>query len=693
MAVPIVSQARTPGLAARAATGNHEGFSVAISGSYAVVGAPGTNNNTGTASVYQWIHQGGVNPWRKVATLPDPRGAKNDGYAWAVAINSTTSATYVAIGGNEQNGKPDVVYIYEGSGKTWHLQSTLFDPDGQSADMFGAAMAISSTVLAVGAPAVNGSSGIVYIYKRSGQSWTQQATETDPGDAANDLFGRSVSTAGNEVLAGAVGTAYVFTNASGHAWTLTAVLRNPGSANDNFGYAASLDTTTVVIGAPGGVPGTPIGSPLSAGAAYVFTKKGSAWSTPKKLTMPAGIKGDEFGISANETADGLLIGMPVYGTVNCGTAFTFALINGAWVFQKQVLNPTCTKGDRFGFSAAISGVLGIIGAPDANSGAGAVFFPALPPASPEATLRDPGGRGDPAVAFNRDGSILATGDLDGHTYLWDIASRTVTADLRDPNGQGVFAAAFSPDFTTLAVGTDNSQFNNGVVYLWNSSSGTLTATLDDPGTGGMGALAFTVDGTIIAVGDNNGSTYLWDVPIGTLLTELRAPTSQHDTGEALSPNGTTLAVADYSGSTYLWDVPTGTLLATLSDPGGQNVNGVAFSPDGTTLATADTNGSAYLWNVASGTLIATLRDPVSKSLKGVEFIHNGADIAVASTNKTRTESGICVWNVATRSLIATFHDPGSNGIYRLASSPDGRTIAVGDVNGHVYLWDMSWLDS
>jgi hypothetical protein len=240
---PSVAAGASPTVAA---TGNQQGFSVAVSGNTAVVGAPGANNHSGIAHI--WERGGGGQPWQQVVTLTDPRKASNDDYGWAVAVFSTNTATYVAIGGNEQNGKPDVVYVYEGSGKTWHRQARLFDSDGHSKDMFGSAMAISSTVLVVGAPAVSGNSGTVYIYKRSGQQWNQQATVTDPGDTSQDLFGRSVSTSGNEVLAGAVDTAYIFTNASGHSWTQTVVLRNPGSPKDNFGYGVYLDATTATIG-------------------------------------------------------------------------------------------------------------------------------------------------------------------------------------------------------------------------------------------------------------------------------------------------------------------------------------------------------------------------------------------------------------------------------------------------------------
>jgi hypothetical protein len=349
------------------------GFSVAISGNTAVVGAPGMAKDAGTAYIYEREGE----RWRREATLPDPRGAPHDDYAWAVAISDAGTRTYVAVGGNDTNGDPDRVYIYEGSGKRWHREATLDDPGGHSKDMYGESMAISGTTLVVSAPCIDDNMGDIYIYERFGQQWTMQAAETDPAAKPDDLFGRSASTSGNRVLVGAVDVAYVYTNTRKFGWQLTAVLHNPGTKKDNFGTGAYLEGSTAVIGAPGGVQGTPIDSPLSSGATYIFTMTGKTWSKPEKLTPPAGAQGDEFGYAVAATSKNLVIGMPLYGKVSCGTSFVYVLSGRKWLERRQLLNRNCTQGDAFGFSVALSASTGVIGAPNAENGKGAAYFRSL----------------------------------------------------------------------------------------------------------------------------------------------------------------------------------------------------------------------------------------------------------------------------------------------------------------------------
>jgi hypothetical protein len=347
-------------------TGNQLGHSVAISGNFAVASAPGTNNDTGLANF--WQHEGGG--WQQVLTLPDPRRAEDDYFAWAVAVSSTKSGTYAAIGGNDSNGKPDRVYIYTGSGTSWDLQATIDDPGTSYKDMYGDNLAISPSTLVVGASCGEANSGAAYIYHHDGSRWVLQDSILDPRATADDFFGQAVAVSGNRVMIGAVGWTYVYTYTSGQGWTRTATIANPGPSGDSFGQSVALSGTgtTAVITAPGVPP---------VGAAYVYDLSGTTWARQQELTEPGG---GEFGWAAAMSGSELLVGMPIGGQPNCGTAFAYKLSGTKFTLQEPVADPdaSCATGDEFGYSVALSGTYGVYGAPGANNGQGANYELPLP---------------------------------------------------------------------------------------------------------------------------------------------------------------------------------------------------------------------------------------------------------------------------------------------------------------------------
>jgi hypothetical protein len=355
---------------------NLQGFDVAVSGNTAVVAAPGTSELAGSAYIYE---RSGSH-WARAATLLDPRDTKDDLYAYAVAISATKAGTYVAIGGNNNNGNQDLVYVYTGSGRKWHLQAKIPDPGSTYEDMFGDSLAVTADILVVGASCRNSDSGGGYIYERLGPDWVLQATKIDPLGHENDEFGYSVAVSGTRVLIGAAHLAYLYTQKDGHEWPRTAELKNPGTATSNFGVSVALSGSTVVVGAPGGALNSPVPPPRTAGAAYVFTRHGATWSKPVKLTAPRADPGDEFGYSVATADSTMLIGMPFYtqGKVNCGTAFVFGLAHGVWREKTRLADQHCGSGDQFGFSVAMSGSTGLFGAPYTQADAGAWYARSLP---------------------------------------------------------------------------------------------------------------------------------------------------------------------------------------------------------------------------------------------------------------------------------------------------------------------------
>jgi serine/threonine protein kinase len=314
-----------------------------------------------------------------------------------------------------------------------------------------------------------------------------------------------------------------------------------------------------------------------------------------------------------------------------------------------------------------------------------------PPSRPEAALHDPGGKNVFGVVFSSN-TGLATGDSNGRTYLWNVATDKLLATLRDPKSNGVNGVAFSPNSNSFATADAS-----GSVYLWNAGTGKLTATLANVSAKGNDSIAFSPDGGFVAVGDGDGSTSLWDVATGHITSapsaSLHDPAGKSVYGIAFSPNGSYIAAGDTNGRSYLWNVATGKLVRTFRDPDSHGLYDVAFSPDGSMLAVSDTAtssgaGVVYLWNVASGKLTATLQSFDDSDFGDIAFSPNGRYLAAAST-----DGNLNLWNVVTGKLLGRLPGTSGQNLIGVAFSPNGDSVATSDVAGDADVWSTTWLNS
>lgn len=151
--------------------------------------------------------------------------------------------------------------------------------------------------------------GAVYVFSRTGWTWTQQAYIKASNTDAGDWFGETVSLSsdGNTLAVGAygedsnalavggdqsnnslalAGAAYVFTR-SGTTWSQQAYIKASNTGLDDWFNRVGLsgDGNTLVVGAPGehsnatGINGNQAdNSALYSGAAYIFIRTGAVWS-------------------------------------------------------------------------------------------------------------------------------------------------------------------------------------------------------------------------------------------------------------------------------------------------------------------------------------------------------------------------------------------------------------------------------
>jgi hypothetical protein len=300
------------------AAGDRFGFSVALSGDTALVGAYfddiGVNNDRGSA--YVFTRTGAT--WTQQAQLTATGGAANDQFGISVALSGDTALVGAWLDDVGRNSNQGSAFVFTRSGTTWTQQAQLTASDGAADDVFGFSVALSGDTALVGARGddlgTNAGQGSAYVFTRSGSIWIQQAQLTATGGAAGDNFGVSVAISGDTALVGAhwddvgantdQGSVYVF-GRSGTTWTQQAQLTaTGGAAGDNFGWSVALSGDMALVGADE----DDVGANPAQGSAYVFTRSGTRWNQQAQLTAAGGAEGDRFGMSVALSGDTALVG-------------------------------------------------------------------------------------------------------------------------------------------------------------------------------------------------------------------------------------------------------------------------------------------------------------------------------------------------------------------------------------------------
>ena len=320
------------------AAGDEFGSSIAIDGDTIVVGADADDvfANTDQGSAYVFVRSG--TSWAQQAHLfaSDGSARDRDYFGNSVAVQGDT-AIVGAFLNDSFNVNQGSAYVFVRSGTTWTLQQHLFAADGVIAQEFGSAVALDSDTVAIGAwsDTLNGNTqqGSAYVFVRAGTTWTQQAKLIAADGYTQDFFGSSVAISMDTILIGSdwhdvgansnQGAVYVFVR-SGTSWSQQQQLTaSDGAASDEFGHAVALLGNTAVIGAwmhDGAAS-------VDEGSVYTFTRSGTTWTEQQQLTAADSAAGDQFGTSVALSGNTLVAGAwaDVVGTNTAqGTATIFA---------------------------------------------------------------------------------------------------------------------------------------------------------------------------------------------------------------------------------------------------------------------------------------------------------------------------------------------------------------------------------
>lgn len=275
----------------------------------------------------------------------------------------------VLVGEPRNTLRPGIVYEYARAGSQWTERAQLTAPEAESADGFGASLALEGGTLLVG-QVPQGAVGGVHVYERQGDAWRHVGTLAAEGIEPAALFGTAVALSGDWAVVGAPGAegrrgaVHVF-HRSGGQWTYHARLAaTEGAEGEGFGYALALNGSRLLVGAPGRAQAT--------GTVFVFDQAGGEWQQAGELAARGAQQNEQFGAAVSLDGDLALVSAPFSG--GYGATFAFRRnAQGEWMQAGRLVAFDGGGQDAFGAAVTMAGGEIWIGAPGSARRSGAAY--------------------------------------------------------------------------------------------------------------------------------------------------------------------------------------------------------------------------------------------------------------------------------------------------------------------------------
>ena len=379
--------------------------------------------------------------------------------------------------------------------------------------------------------------GAVFVFRRTGNSWAQEAYLKASNTDSGDYFGRSLalSSDGNTLAvsadgessaatgiggnqaddtASSSGAVYIFTR-SGTTWAQQAYIKaSNAEANDKFGSSVSLssDGNTLAVGAKNedssgtGVVGDQSNNDaMEAGAAYIFIRTGSTWSQQAYIKASNTAAVDHFGHFAALSGDGNTLAVSAIdedsvatgiggnqaddSAGSAGAVYVYTRAGTIWSFQAYIKASNTDASDNFGYSIALcsSGNTLAIGAWYEDSNASGIDGD---------DTDDTEANAGAVYVFSRSGTTWAQQAYikASNTETWDRFGRSVALSF---DGNTLAAGAYREGSSATGVGGSqtNGTADSGAVYLYSRTGTTWSqeSYIKASNTGNMDFFGHSVD--------------------------------------------------------------------------------------------------------------------------------------------------------------------------------------------------------
>jgi len=360
--------------ASDAGSGACFGYSVAIDGSTALVGACFDSEAAHDAGAVYRLEKIG-STWVQSQKLTAYNPTENAHFGTSVALEGALAVA----GAPGAAGGWGAAYPLV-AGTPWVVRTSY--PMGGFADpslRMGWSVSMSGRMVLVGiprAPDMGGDparAGMLQFFELAadGSSWNEGPWTWASDPAADADLGTAVAIDGGKAAAGAPGIGAVYAYAGGadpDQWIEAQRLESPDGAQvEGYGISVALQGNMLVVGS------------LLERCVYVYGWTGTAWTRAQTLRAWDGMEDSYFGFAVALDGDALIVGAPAHSKPlrRCGTAYVFRHRGGAWVGSRKLMPTTPLEDGAFGASVAVSGddvAVGAVNDGAAGSEVGAVYF-------------------------------------------------------------------------------------------------------------------------------------------------------------------------------------------------------------------------------------------------------------------------------------------------------------------------------
>ncbi|GAB5466214.1 MAG: hypothetical protein Kapaf2KO_16500 [Candidatus Kapaibacteriales bacterium] len=501
------------------------GYSVAVSGNYAIVGAPyedhdvdGQNliNGAGSAYIYEfdstsisWIFK------QKIVADFDQFSDRRFGAFFGLSVDISNNYAIVGASGF---GDAYIFKLVDSTNK-WEIQQGLYHPIVDSGDDRELSVSILDKYAIIGTPyddfnEVDSDSlynaGSIYIYEldEATGNWNkiQKIVANDRNES--DHFGFSVDISAKYIIVGArnanedelgnnslnnAGAVYIFElNQITGEWTqIQKIVANEREIGDQFGHSVAISNNYAIVGSINEDEDSDNNNFLfDAGSAYIYKLDAlnSTWNLDKKINAIDREVSDAFGYSvAISDSVAIVSAVNEEHDINgdntkgfAGSAYIYINNTGDWIHSKKIVAEDRGEGDKFGLSVDLSGDYIFVGTSEededdnglntlSRAGSAYIFGPEKSKFSLSGTVTE---NGSPLENIEVTiGSSTDTTNVNGVYLFEDLEAGSYTVTLISPGYN------YTPEEYTIELSSDTTGFDfvaTSSTTATYSLSGTIT---------------------------------------------------------------------------------------------------------------------------------------------------------------------------------------------------------------------------